>query len=197
MSYNIVNLECPGCATPLSPDMKNCPSCGRKLYISSMEAVKNESLPGINKALSGYSKALAGSPDDPNLNTSAAFCYLKLKLYDKAIACFEKAMENCFDNSEIYYGCAIALLKGKSPFDAGMASVKKAEEYLNAAYATEVKGIYRYLLAYLKHDFYERKYLRSQPTSKVCIEEALGLGVTAAEIDELHTYLGTANPKLI
>lgn len=59
---------------------------------------------------------MADHPDDGILNTSLAFCYLKLKLYDNAISCFEKALEDNFEDSEICFYAAVALLKGKRHF---------------------------------------------------------------------------------
>lgn len=43
-------------------------------------------------------------------------CYLKLKLFDKALSAYEKAIEDNFDNSEIYFYAAICLLKGQKAF---------------------------------------------------------------------------------
>jgi len=36
-------------------------------------------------------------------------------------------------------------------------------EYLNAAIMIELRGIYHYFLAYVKHDYFERKYLNIAP----------------------------------
>jgi tetratricopeptide (TPR) repeat protein len=69
------------------------------------------SLPEVNKYMGAYRKALAENPDSQELNTSVAMCYLKL--YDKAIPAFEKAIEDNFDNSEIFFYAAVSLLRGK------------------------------------------------------------------------------------
>ena len=51
-------------------------------------------MPEVNKFAGAYKKALAENPDNQELNNSVAMCYLKLKLDDKALPAFEKAMED-------------------------------------------------------------------------------------------------------
>ncbi len=70
----------------------------------------------VNKYVNSFSAALKSTPDNDLLNISAAMCYLKLKLYDKAKFAFEKAIENDIDNSEAYFYAAVSLLKGKKHF---------------------------------------------------------------------------------
>ena len=91
-------------------------------------------------------------------------CYLKLGLYDKALLAFEKAMENNFDNSETFFYAAICLLGGKKPFAQQKPTINKVEEYINAALMIEPKGVYYYFLAYVKKDYYERKFLKTNRT---------------------------------
>lgn len=59
-------------------------------------------------------------------------CYLKLKMYDKALGAFEKAIEDNFDDSEIYFYAAICLLNGKKAFLNQRPTIDKILEYLNA-----------------------------------------------------------------
>jgi tetratricopeptide (TPR) repeat protein len=49
-------------------------------------------MPAVNKMAGAYKNALAESPNNQELNNSLAMCYLKLKLYDKALPAFEKAL---------------------------------------------------------------------------------------------------------
>ena len=56
-------------------------------------------MPQISKYANSYRKDLVENPNNTELNTSLAFCYLKLKMYDEAYAAFSKAIVNNFDNS--------------------------------------------------------------------------------------------------
>lgn len=56
-------------------------------------------------------------------------CYLMLKLYDKALPAFEKAMEDNFDNSETFFYAAVCLLKGRKAFLLTRPEIDKIEEY--------------------------------------------------------------------
>jgi len=141
MAHQVVELECPGCGVPITTSTKQCPQCFREIVISTFNSITGMSALEINKQANAYRKAMVAHPDDQTLNMSIAFCYLKLKLYDKAIPCFEKAIEDNFDNSETYFYAAIALLKGKKAFVTPRAVIDKIEEYIQAAIMIEPKGI--------------------------------------------------------
>jgi tetratricopeptide (TPR) repeat protein len=70
----------------------------------------------VNKYAATYQSALSENPVNKDLNNSIAMCYLKLKLYDKALGFFEKAIEDNFDNSETFFYASICLLKGQKAF---------------------------------------------------------------------------------
>lgn len=93
-----------------------------------------------NKYVKFYKEALADNPNNPQLNSSIGMCYLKLKLYDKALESFEKAIEDDFDNSETYFYAAVCLLKGRKAFLTPKADIDKALEYINAALMIENRG---------------------------------------------------------
>lgn len=59
-------------------------------------------LPELNKRINSYRSALKDDPDNQEINLAAAFCYLQLGIYDKALLSFEKVMGN-FDNSEAFF----------------------------------------------------------------------------------------------
>ena len=126
------------------------------------------------------------------LNNSVAMCYLKLKLYDKATEAFERAMEDNFDNSETFFYAAICRLRGKKAFLAQRADIDKIEEYINAALMIEPKGIYYYFLAYIKYDFFERKYLNTSPNYQECVRMAYDLGTSDYDKKMLFNILGVA-----
>lgn len=193
----IVELECPGCGRPLTTDLKECPACHRPVVISSFNSVYAMTAEEVNKYANTFQKALQNNPDNKTLNASIAMCYLKLKLYDKALLAFEKAIEDNFDNSETYFYAAVCLLKGKKAFLTQRPEINKIEEYLNAAIMIEPRGIYYFLWAYIKYDYYERKYLKTSPNYMDMLTNAINNGCTTAEIDALFSILGVECPSQI
>ncbi|MBR4838711.1 MAG: tetratricopeptide repeat protein [Bacteroidales bacterium] len=193
----ILELECPGCGRPLSTDMKECPACHRPVVISSLNNVDALSMLEINKYASAYQKALATDPANNKINGALAMCFLKLKLYDKAIAAFDKAIVDNFDNSETYFWAAVAMLKGRKAFVCQRSEIDKAEEFINAAIMIEPKGIYYYYWAYLRYDYYNRKFLRVQPDYKTLVAEACQNNVSNGDINQLFTVLGVEQPEAI
>ena len=168
--------------------------CHCPVVISSFTSVNDMPLPLVNKFANSYREALSREPDNTPLNKSIAMCYLKLKLYDNALAGFEKAIQDSFDDSEIYFYAAICLLKGKKAFLAPRADVEKALEYLNAACMIEPQGIYYYLMAYIKYDFFERKFLNTSPNYRDCLAMASQWGVSRNDVQQLFTILNVPQP---
>lgn len=192
---NTQNITCPGCGEPWSLDMKECPSCRRPVVISTFNSVYAMPSIEVNKYANTYKKVLAGDPDNVDVLSSIAMCYLKLKLYDKALLSFEKAIEADFDNSETYFYAAVCLLKGKKAFLAQRAEIDKAIEYINAAISIEPKGIYYYFLAYIKYDFFERKYLNTSPNYRECVQMSSDIGTSDFDKEMLFNILGVARPN--
>lgn len=196
MAYNVINLTCPGCGAPISTDQKVCEYCDRPVLISSFNSVYSMSVTDINKYKKSYTQALSDNPDNPQLNSSVAMCYLKLGLYDKALESFEKAIEDDFDNSETYFYAAVSLLKGKKAFLTPRPDINKAIDYINAALMIEPKGIYYYFLAYIKYDFFERKFLNTTPDYKDCYKMAMGAGVSDYDVKMLFDILNVPKPSI-
>ena len=193
----IIELECPGCGRPLSSDMQACPACNRPVVISSFNSVYDMPALEIHKYANSYQKALVNDPTNNHVNSALAMCFLKLKLYDKALPAFEKAIIDDFDNSESFFWAAVCILKGKKAFLCSRAEIDKAEEYINAAIMIEPRGVYYYFWAYLRQDFYARKFLRIQPTYKDLIVEARNHHVTPAEINQLFDVLSVELPDAL
>lgn len=194
--YMIQNVEikCPGCGERLSLDLKKCPSCHKPVVITTFNSVSDMALPEVNKYANSYREALTKAPDNKELNLSVAMCYLKLKLYDRAIPSFEKAIEDNFDNSEAYFYAAICLLRGKKAFLTPRSDIDKIEEYINAANMIEPKGIYYYFLAYIKYDYFFRKYYNTSPTYAQALSTAIKYGLSRADVAHLYEILGVACP---
>lgn len=187
-------VECPSCGRSLSPEMKNCPACGNAIIISSFTSVASMPLPTINKYANAYRNALQNNPDDKTLNNAVGMCYLKLKLYDKAIPAFEKAIEDNFDNAETFFYAAVCLLKGKKAFLAQRPEINKIENYLNAACMIEPKGAYYLFWAYIKKDYYERKFLNSSPKSGELLQQAIDCGCSNFDKEQLFSLLTVESP---
>ncbi len=191
--------NCPMCGTPLNPIETNptCESCGRPLLITNYDTVHNMSQADVSKYANAYRAPLAEHPDNGALNLSAAFCFLRLRLYDQAEKAFERAMTDDMNNAELYFYAAVTQLKGKRPFLAGRAAILRAEEYVDAALRIQAKGIYYYFLSYVKYDFYFNKRLRTTPTYQEALQASLRAGLTTREVTQLYETLGTAKPACL
>ena len=196
MAQQIVELNCPGCGARVSTGQRECEWCHQPVVISSFTSVFDMPMPQVNKYAGAYRKALAENPDNMELNNSVAMCYLKLKLYDKALAAFENAMEDNFDNSETFFYAAVSVMQGKKPFLLARPQIDKIEEYINAALMIEPRGIYYYLLAYIKYDYFNRKFFKTSPTWQEALETADDYGYSGADVRQLFEILGTEKPSV-
>lgn len=196
MSRQIIELNCPGCGARVSTGQKECDWCHKPVVISTFNSVYSMPMPEVNKYAGAYKKALGENPDNDELNKSAAMCYLKLKLYDKALVAFETAIEDNFDDPETYFYAAVCLLKGKKAFLAQRKDINKCIEYINAANMIEPRGIYYYFLAYVKYDFFERKYLNTKPDFRECLRMANELGTSEYDISMLFDVIGVSKPSI-
>lgn len=194
MAQQVVELTCPGCGARVSTGMQICEWCHKPVVITTFNSVVDMSLLDVNKYTSSYKKDLVDNPDNTMLNGSIAMCYLKLKMYDKAAEHFNKAIEDNFDNSEFYLYFAVCLLRGKKAFLAKKEDIDKIEEYINAAIMIEPRGIYYYFLAYIKQDFYERKFLNTSPNYLECLAMAEQFGVSVFDKDMIFDLLGVSKP---
>ncbi len=87
----IISLSCPNCGAPVSTRQNNCEYCQSPVIITSFTNIADMPLPQISKYADSYKKTLAENPDSQNLNLSIGICYLRLKMYEKASASFEKS----------------------------------------------------------------------------------------------------------
>jgi len=145
MAVKVVDMKCSGCGAALSASQSFCDYCGNPVVVSSFNSIIERTAPELNKLARALDKDASGS-EDPEMGNMAKFtqasCYLKLKLYDKALLRFEEAIEENFDNPETYFYAAVSLLKGKKAFLTPMSDIKKAESYLDAALNIENRGVF-------------------------------------------------------
>lgn len=179
MSVIISDLKCPNCGADISLKMKECEYCGSSVIINTV----------------GNSSVTADVQKTQDM--SAAYNFLKLKLYDKALEIYESVMQKDFNNSDAYFYAAVALLKGKRPFLVSASAIKKAEEYLQTAIAVEPKGIYYYFWSYIRLDHHFRKFYKMSPGYNELYCQAQEAGLSSADIRELFSILGVEKPSEI
>ena len=194
MAQQIIELTCPGCGDRVTTDQKECKYCHKPIVISTFNSVYSMPVPEVNKYANEYRKALNDNPENKDLNTSIAMCYLKLKLYDKALQAFEKAIEDNFDNSETFFYAAICLLKGNKAFLVQRPAIDKIEEFINAALMIEPKGIYYYFWAYIKYDYFHRKFFNTKPSYQEALQLSVDNGVSAFDKEQLFSILSVPKP---
>ncbi len=196
MIQQMIELTCPGCGARVYTGQKECDWCHKPVVISAFNNVYSMPVSEVNKYASTYRKALEEHPNHDELNKSAAMCYLKLRLYDKALSAFEAAIEDDFNDSETYFYAAVCLLRGKKAFLAQRDDINRAINYINAACVIEPQGIYYYFLAYIKYDFFERKYLNTTPDYRECLRVAGEMGTSVYDANMLFDILGVAKPSV-
>ena len=134
------------------------------------------------------------NPDSEVLAISLGMCFMKLKLYDKAYEAFDKAIAAYTENPEVYFMAAACALAGKKAFLAGKANVDKALSYLKIAIDVEPRGIFYLFDAYLRFDFYKRKFLNIKPAYNESLMRAKKRGYSPADAQMLFELLGVDMP---
>jgi len=196
MEAQSIDLECPGCGRPVSISQKEC-SCGRPIVISTFNSISDMTLPELGKYTRTYQNALKDSPDSVEINNSVAMCYLKLKMHDKAYSAFEKAIESNLDNPETYFYAAISLLSGQKAFLTPRPKIDKIEELINAATMIEPRGIFYLFWAYIKQDYYKRKFLKTSPDYQEVLAMANEYGYSELDRDNLFNLLCVECPSAL
>lgn len=197
MSVEVVNIKCPSCGMPVSTGDNQCEWCGRPVVITTFNSVASMPIPEISKYANSYRKSLEENADNQILNTSIAMCYLKLKLYDKALPAFEKAIEDNFDNAETFFYAAICVLKGKKAFMMQRQEINKIEEYIDAALIIEPRGIFYYFKSYIRYDYYKRKCYNISPDYNELLDSAFSAGVSDIDIQQLFEILNVERPQVL
>jgi tetratricopeptide (TPR) repeat protein len=189
METNATQLQCPSCGAPVAITDKSCSFCSGPVLIKSFQSVKDLPMGKLNKFADFYRKGVAADPNNGEMQNSLAMCYLKLKMYGKAHEAFEKAIAANIDSSESYFYAAISVLGGKRPFLIPRPMIDKAEEYLNAAVMIEPKGVYYYLMAFIRFDYHERKHFSVRPNWEEYKLNADSAGYSEDDANSLFSIL--------
>jgi tetratricopeptide (TPR) repeat protein len=187
-------IKCPNCGELGQTVGEKCAACDNPVVIKAIATVMAMPMPQINKYIASYREQIAEQPDNKQLNGSIALCYLRLKLYDKALPCFEKAMEENFEDSTPFFYAAVCLLKGQKAFLMTRPVIDKILEYVNAALMIESRPIYHYFLAYIKNDYFARKHLNVPPSFQEHLEQARQVGLTDDDAAGFFAMLGVERP---
>jgi tetratricopeptide (TPR) repeat protein len=197
MTTQVHDNSCRSCGAAADIGQTKCTYCKQPVLISTYNSVHNMPMPMLSQYAATYREALQNEPDDKSLNTSLAFCYLRLKQYDKALTAFDKVIEDNFDNPESFFYAAVCILGGKKAFLMQRPEIDKIEEYINAALMIEPRGVFYYFQAYIKYDYFERKHFKTSPTYQETLANAHGAGISPTDIDNLFNDLGVPRPEIM
>lgn len=189
----IVVYECPNCGANLKREDNFCPFC-RSQYVITPQRAAATPLPLLNKYISEYKRVLTAEPDNNRVSVAMAYCFLQLKLYAKAQAVFDKAIEDDAGNSELYFYSAVCTLGGKKPFLQPRPVIDKALQYIEAAIMTEPRGLYYVLSAYIKYDYFKRKNYNISPNYADDLNSAAAYGVAHDDVAGLFAMLNADIP---
>ena len=128
---------------------------------------------------------------------SSALRMLKSQSFAAAQSYFEKALASGANDPDIHYYKAICLLGGKKAYLQQRPTIDAVMKSINTAIALKPKGIYYYFMAYIKYDYFERKYLNINPNYRMTLQMAVIKGVTIAEINELYSIMGVPRPSCL
>ena len=193
VAATVVNLMCPGCGEPVDTTQEYCKYCGRKVLVSSFSAVSTMSPLEVNKSIRSYQKAVDTS-DAPEINKALGLCNLKLKLFDKAALAFDKASEDNYEDSEVYFYHAVAIMGNKKPFLHLRPQINQMMELLQAAIMIEPRGIYYYVLSYIKQDYFARKFFSITPDWQAELATAKACGLANMDVSMFYEITGLTCP---
>ena len=142
-----------------------------------------------------YETNLQENPNNAEINNSLGMCYLKLGFYDRALAKFDKAIEQDLNNPETYLYAAVCILAGRKPFLTPRAEIDKIEQYINAALMIEERGLFRYFQAYIKYDYFKRKFFKTSPTWEECLMQARADGLSETDVNQLFEIIKQEIPS--
>lgn len=188
------SLDCPNCGASVAVKQENCDYCDSPIMISSMKSISHLRMIEVQKYLRAYNKVSKGTSEQIDL--SKGICYLKIAQYQKALASFDAIIDQQLDNASAYFYASVALLNGKKAFQAKRSTVNKIISYLESACLIEEQGIYRCFLAYVKYDYFDRKYIPTTPSYQEELELASGVGYSHRDVESLFEMLGVTPPTI-
>lgn len=183
--------------------IKKCSYCREPLLMTGLleakRATKNNPAK-IQIAIANTTKNMAsGGQNDAASVLSLGMLYLLKGAYENAITRFKQVIDLDPACADAYYYLSIALLGGQKPFVKQIAVIKQIEENLLSAEAfaegdDEKLAQINYLLAYVKYDFYSRKFLRTMPSYNEVLVKSVAYGLTMEDRIDLFEILKQPRP---
>lgn len=186
---HIVEMSCPGCGARVQINQKDCEYCHAPVVISTMSEIFSMPATNVQKYSKSYENNLKEEPTNAEINNSLGMCYLKMGFYEKALEKFNVAIEQDFNNSETYLFAAICVLAGRKPFLTPRADIDIIEQYINVALMIEERGLFRYFQAYIKYDYFKRKFFNTSPTWEECLMQARADGLSELDVERLFSIM--------
>ena len=194
---NVTVLKCPNCGASLGQDARQCEFCSSPVIISSFDGVTGFTPPLLNKYISSYRAQLAENNQSAPIQKSLAMCFLKLKLYPKALEHFEKAIGEDFADSDNYFYAAVCKLGGQVPFVLRRDKINEIEGYIQAAILVAPSALLYYFWAYIRYDYFERKSFLIDPGYAQLLDAARQLGLTPGDARLLFSVLEKEIPEAL
>lgn len=195
MDYEVKQLQCPACGAPVSPSISSCEYCGSPLIISSAKSIFSATIEQVKKMSISFQKAVNAEPENAQMHSALAYCFMRLKMFGKALAAFEKSIDISPDNAEIYFYAALCALNGKKPYLHTREEIEKIESYANAAIEIEDKGLYNFFLAYIRYDYHYRKHLKVSPSFADYLHNANYQGINQTDKEMIFNLSGLECPE--
>lgn len=117
--------------------------------------------------------------------------------YGKANSNCRMAIVKGAKNPELYFYRAVCILGGKKAFVQQKSDIDDVVSLLKNAVALEPKAIYWYFLAYVKYDYFSRKFFAVTPDYKQCLAEAIKNGLTESDKRRLFSLLKVERPSCL
>jgi len=197
MVAQVHDTRCSGCNEPADIGQTKCKYCKSPILISTFNSVYAMPMPMLNQYAAAHREGLQSDPGNKDLNNSLGMCYLKLKMYPEALEAFKQAIPSNFDNPETFFYAAICVLGGKKAFLVQRPEIDEIEKYIKAALDIEPRGIFHYFWAYIKYDYFKRKYFNTSPTYEEALAAANRAGVSPYDIEQLYAVLGVPRPDTL
>lgn len=192
-------VRCPNCGLPAAQGDKECEACGSPITVPSMSMLGGMGTLQLNKMEHGFNDVLNNpdAKDKASAHMSLGFIYMKLGLYEKADNHFDQAIDACVENPDLFYTAAISLLGGKKAYLCPRDKIEKAERYLQIAIELEPRGVFYYFWAYIRYDFYSRRFYSCKPTYQEILRDARANGVNGQDVRDLFELLKVDIPSAI
>jgi tetratricopeptide (TPR) repeat protein len=194
MAQQVIQSTCRGCGGPIDVSKQRCSYCKQPVAVSTFNSVFEMPIGLVNQCADIYQQESSAELGNAKLDNFVAMCYLKLEQREEAAQAFARAIREDFNNSENYFYSAICLLNGKKAFLSPKATIEQIEKQLKSATLIEPKAIYYYFWAYIKYDYYERKYFNTSPNYREMLQKANNAGLSPFDIDQLYSILGVSRP---